>query len=449
MADIMLSIGLMSGTSMDGIDAALLDTDGEGQIFELGNIKINYSAETRILLKAAERAVKNTGGDLARAAQLYLTALEDYIAQELYFGQGYPNVAALNKKVAHLESFLKQAVHSNEPLNFAKVVQHSTCLHADAVSELLKILGKQSSEIDVIGYHGQTLFHNPHERITVQIGDGKYLAQLTGITVVNDFRARDVLAGGQGAPFAPIYHQALAKRDKKSPLAVVNCGGIANISLIIDDNLEHLIGFDTGPGNGLIDALIKQRTAGIDVMDTDGKYGLHGKVSDEVLQALHAKSLQSRGDYLQRKPPKSLDIRDMQLIPELDGLSLANACATLESFTAKTIVDSLDLLYLQASNIPKHWILAGGGWYNPVIRRELGRFIQEKLGDGIVVETATEAGWNSDAMEAQLFAYFALRSLKNLPLSMPGTTGVPIPLSGGHIHLAPNGATAAVAALLA
>ena len=375
----MLSIGLMSGTSMDGIDAALLQTDGEDLIVELGHVHLPYTSEVVQQLKAAEIIAKTGQGDLSMVTGL------------------------------------------------------STRLHAQAVQALLNQTHKKADEIGVIGYHGQTLFHDAAQKVSIQIGDGALLAQLTGISVVNDFRQTDLQAGGQGAPFAPLYHLCLAKRDQHIPLAVVNCGGISNITLIQNASLEDLSGFDTGPGNGLIDALVRARTQNREAMDRDGQYGSQGEVHPDVLEALFARAIIKNGEnYFAKKPPKSLDIRDMHLLPELDRLSLEDACATLEAFTAASIVNSLDLV---SGPIPTHWVLAGGGWYNPVIRQELTQRLQAKLGDDLHIETADEMGWNSQALEAQIFAHFAVRRLKNLPLTMPGTTGVSKPVTGGTVYL--------------
>jgi len=440
----MLSFGLMSGTSMDAIDVACLETDGEDYIVELGHAKLDYSAETKWLLKAAERAIKAAEGDLRAAALHYPNMLQEYLTQELKIEQ-----KAAAKELARLTTYLQAENKTDNPLSLEAVIQLSTRLHAQVVKKLLLQIGKQPRETDVIGYHGQTMFHNPAKKITVQIGDGQYLAELTRIVVVNDFRGCDVAAGGQGAPFAPIYHQALAKRDGKIPLAVVNCGGIANISLIVGDALDNLIGFDTGPGNGLIDALIRERTFGRETMDRDGQYGLAGKVNEVVLQGLFNTAIRKNGrNYFQMPVPKSLDIRDMTLIPALAELSLADACATLEAFTAEMIVQSLELVNLSSDQVPRHWILAGGGCYNPVIRRELEQRLYAKFGADATIQVADEAGWNSEAMEAQIFAYFAVRSLKNLPLSLPNTTGVAKPLSGGHVYIPSTGGTAAVERLL-
>jgi anhydro-N-acetylmuramic acid kinase len=169
-------------------------------------------------------------------------------------------------------------------------------------------------------------------------------------------------------------------------------------------------------------------------MDRDGQYGLHGRVHPEILEALFMQAIiKDQQNYFAKPPPKSLDIRDMHLIAELDDLSFEDACATLEAFTAEAIVRSLDFLDTDHP-IPEHWVLAGGGWYNPVIRRELTVRLQSRLGPAVCIQTADEMGWNSQALEAQIFAHFALRRLKNLPLTVPATTGVSHPVTGGVIH---------------
>ncbi len=418
----MLSIGLMSGTSMDGIDAALLQTDGEDELIELAHIKLNYSPEVQWLLKAAERAVSQAKGQIARANQFYVSALRYYLQDELHL-----TPLAIQSALSNLSQIIY-------PLNLSQVVELSTQLHADAVNLLLKKSQYQAGKIDVVGYHGQTVLHHPAAKIIIQLGDGQKLADLTGIRVVNNFRDADIAAGGQGAPFAPLYHQALAKRDGKLPVMVVNCGGIANVSCIPDDKVDNLIAFDTGPGNGLIDALVKQRTQGREAMDKDGQYGRMGQVNEDILTQLTHKAITKRPGYFNLRPPKSLDIRDFGLISALDALSLADACATLEYFTAQTIVNSVQLIPHPQAHIPRHWILAGGGWHNPIIRNHLTHLLYAKLGADVVIETATEAGWTNDAIEAQIFAYFAVRRLKNLPLSVPSTTGVSHPISGGVLH---------------
>ncbi len=260
-----------------------------------------------------------------------------------------------------------------------------------------------------------------------------HLASELLTTVVADFRSADIAAGGQGAPLAPIYHHALAVRNHKIPAVVINCGGISNLSVITSEAETDLTGYDAGPGNGLIDRFVRQRTAGKEHMDKDGQYGLRGSVNLDVLKSLHEKSLKKNGrQYLSLPVPKSLDIGDMELIPELDALTIEDGCATLEAFTADAIVESLNLL---TTAIPRTWILTGGGWKNPVIRAELEQRLEVKLNGRVEILTADQAGWNSQAMEAQLFAYLAVRSQQNKMLTFPGTTGVQEPLTGGSISL--------------
>lgn len=430
----------MSGTSMDGIDAALLETDGSPHaIKNLGYTSISYDPRFKILLKAAEYSVRKYAGDVAKAKIYYLQDIEEYIAKILQ--------TTTHNKIAELSNYLYGSENSNFQLTFESVIQHSTQLHAMAVKKLLSETGYKAHQIDVVGFHGQTLFHRPSIKTSVVVGNGQYLADDLGITVVNDFRAHDVANGGHGAPLAPLYHQALAIRDNKIPLAVVNCGGIANITLVNNSNEVDLIAYDTGPGNGLIDQLIRQRTHGKENMDTDGRYGKNGKVDEQVLKALYAKAIIKDGkNYFFSKPPKSLDIGDMQLISELDALSLEDACATLEVFTADSIIHSLKLLNIK---LPQHWVLAGGGWNNPVILQELKTRLNKEFGSSVQVFTADQMGWNSQAMEAEIFAYLATRSLKNMPLSVPSTTRVPEPLSGGYAYIPKSGTTAAVNQLIA
>jgi anhydro-N-acetylmuramic acid kinase len=436
----MLSIGLMSGTSMDGIDASLLETDGSANLIkDLGHTSITYSQEFKILLKGAEYAVRQCVGDLTQAKTCYAQMLAGYLINEL-------KIENISETLAQLSSYLYGVENAKRSVTLDDVIEHSTRLHHEAVIKLLKKTGYKAKQIDVIGYHGQTMFHRPSIRVSVAVGNSQSLADKLGITVVSQFRNRDVAAGGEGAPFAPLYHQALAIRDKKVPVAIVNCGGIANITIISSASAADLIAFDTGPGNGLIDRLVKQRTQGKETMDTDGKYGKRGVVNEKMLASLYEKSILKDGkNYFLESPPKSLDIGDMTLIPELALLSLADACATLETFTADTIVSSFKLLRIE---LPEHWILAGGGWRNPVIFHALESRLKNLVGEQVNILTADKAGWNAQAMEAQIFAYHAVRSLQNKPLSMPGTTRVPTPLSGGQAHVPSTGATRAVEKLI-
>ena len=398
MNTVLLAIGLMSGTSMDGIDAVLLRTDGEGIVEEIASISLDYDDATKKRLKSAEKKIRETYSHSGTHPESYEIP-----------GQARDDEGAWDDDGARDD-----------------VTRLSTDLHIQAVEKLLTKSGYKAEDIDVIGYHGQTMYHNPEAKISIILGDGALMAKTLGITVVNDFRRNDIDHGGKGAPFAPIYHMALAKRDHKIPLAIVNCGGIANITLISSDNPDDIIAFDTGPGNGLIDKLVRERTDGKEHMDANGKYGSKGGVHEDVLKILYEKSIiKDNKNFFTTLPPKSLDIGDMILPSAINDLSMEDACRTLEAFTADSIIKSLELT---STKTPKNWILAGGGWYNPVILSELKTRLKAK---NMVAETADEGGWNSKALEAQIFAYLAVRSLRGLPLSFPGTTGVPKPMTGG------------------
>ena len=426
----LLAIGLMSGTSMDGIDAALLSTDGESFVKELGSASLQYDLEFKVLLKGAEYGVRKAEGDLAAAARSYQNDLAAYLKE----GRNLDK-SLIPAEIARLSRYFYGG--EPRPILLQDVIQRSTLLHADAVKKVLEATGHGAREVDLIGYHGQTLFHRPAIGVTVQAGDGNYLADLCGIPVVFDFRSADVQAGGQGAPFAPLYHAALARQMGLAPLVVTNCGGISNITVITGNDAE-LYAFDTGPGNGLIDRFVFSRVGR--PYDENGIYGLQGQVDPEVLSALRNRSLlDSEGrNYLDHPAPKSLDINDMLLVPELERLSLQDGSATLERFTAECIVNSLQLVTQRGIQIPHMWVVAGGGWNNPVILRDLQELLQNRLGNTVRVERAERVGWNGTALEAQIFAYLAVRSIKGLPLSVPGTTGVPNPISGGKFVM-PNG----------
>ncbi len=412
---------------MDGIDASLLNTDGNFTLREIDSYQFSYSDNIKILLKSAERAISKSYGDMVKARAVYFEELENYLVEDLLLTR-----ESVPQKLELLKNYLDKITQSENELCLDNIILLSTLLHANVVKALLQKSNYAASDIDVIGYHGQTMYHNPIKRISIQVGDGNLLAKLTKIKVVDNFRERDLNLGGQGAPFAPIYHRALAVRDEKLPLVVVNCGGIANITIVNSHDFSELQGFDTGPGNGLIDSFIKMRTKSIESMDFNGKYGLQGEVCQETIEALFAKSSLVNGENFYNKiPPKSLDIRDLKLIPELDNLSINDGAATLESFSAAAIVSSISKL----PNVPDFWVLAGGGFNNPVILQQLKTKLYNFYAREIKIVKASSLGWNSKSLEAQLFAYLAVRSLQDLPLSFPSTTGVAYPVSGGSLHM--------------
>jgi anhydro-N-acetylmuramic acid kinase len=220
-------------------------------------------------------------------------------------------------------------------------------------------------------------------------------------------------------------------RDNKLPCAIVNCGGIANITVIPSESALALMGFDTGPGNGLLDRFVRDRTQGQEMYDQDGRYALQGQVDLEVIQALYERGvIKNHQNFFAMQPPKSLDTGDLKSIPELERLSLEDGCATLAFFTGESIVKSFAWIKNQIP-LPRQWILAGGGWYHPMIRTIFETQVKRDYGADILIQTADEVGWSTQAMEAELIAYLAVRSLRGIPLSFPKTTRVSRPMCGG------------------
>ena len=277
--------------------------------------------------------------------------------------------------------------------------------------------GLPPSAIAVIGFHGQTVLHQPERRLTVQLGNGMALAARLGIPVVYDFRAADVAAGGEGAPMVPVFHRAMARMlDRMQPVGVLNLGGVANLTFVDGDS--ELIACDTGPGNALIDDFLRLRTG--NARDNDGRAAAAGKVDEAAVARVLAHP------FFARRPPKSLDRNAFRTWVaeegELADKTTEDGAATLTAITAAAIARTVAVL----PRPPASWIVAGGGTRNPTLMRML----RARLAPA-AIETADAVGWSADALEAQAFAYLAVRSLRGLPISFPATTGVPRPLTGG------------------
>ena len=362
MSKLTTAIGLMSGTSLDGIDVALIRTDGENIVQRGPSQTYAYSDEQRNILRAALREAKN----LIR--------------------------------------------RDERPSGLARAETALTDWHVQAVESFLKT---NPATIDVIGFHGQTVFHRPEIKLTIQLGDGKALAKRLGMPVVYDMRAADVAAGGQGAPFVPVYHRALAANLPERPIAFVNIGGVANITWIGADG--EMIAFDTGPGNALLNDWAMKHL-GLP-QDTGGTLALKGKVNDEILDAALALP------YFNLPPPKSLDRNAFEAL-SLDRLSPEDGAATLVAFTKASIMLANDWF----PSSPKRYIVCGGGRHNPAIMSAL-------RGGSELFQTAEEVGLNGDSIEAEAWAYLAVRSQKKLPLSFPMTTKVSQPMTGGVLAL--------------
>lgn len=363
MADILKVIGLMSGTSLDGVDAAILETDGETIARPGPALMLPYGADVRAALRAALEAARG-------------------------WAPGVP----VPPEITAAERVLTKA-------------------HIAAVEMLLAKAGLGPRDIAYLGFHGQTVLHRPKERRTWQIGDAASLARASGIAVVNDFRLADVAAGGQGAPFVPLYHEVLT-RAMQRPVAVVNIGGVANLTYVGEDG--SLIAFDTGPGNAGIDDWALTHTG--EPVDRDGALARAGAVNEPALAAM------LRHEFFAKTPPKSLDRLDFAN-DKVSHLSPADGAATLTVFTAA----SLAAAGTHLPKAPLTWIVCGGGRHNPVLMAALQKRIAAK------VVTAETVGWRGDFLEAEAFAYLAVRSVKGLPLSLPSTTGVPTPMPGGRL----------------
>ncbi len=300
------------------------------------------------------------------------------------------------------------------------VARELTLRHAAAVTTVLAHAGVAASEIAVVGFHGQTVAHRPERGWTWQIGDAALLARLTGIAVVSDFRSADVAAGGQGAPLAPVYHRALvAPLLAEGPVAVLNLGGVGNITWFGRRGEDDWGSFDTGPGNALIDDWV--RAEGGRSHDAGGGIAATGEVHDDVLT-----NMLDLG-WFDLAPPKSLDRADFS-IGAARGLSLADGAATLTAFTAATVAEALRHIPVA----PRRLLVTGGGRHNATLMRMLGQRT------GVPTLPVEAVGWDGDALEAEAFGYLAVRSLQGLALSYPQTTGVGRATTGGVSTLPPR-----------
>ena len=275
------------------------------------------------------------------------------------------------------------------------------------------------SQVSVVGFHGQTILHRPDRGLTVQLGDGAALAARLGIPVVYDFRAADIAAGGQGAPVVPVFHRAMVRMLKERyPVAVLNVGGVANVTYVDDD--RELVAFDTGPGNALIDDFLRLRTG--QMQDDEGRTAAAGKVDTAAVERV------LKHPFFARRPPKSLDRNEFRnwVTDEsrLADKSTEDGAATITAITVAAVERAIAVL----PSTPATWIVAGGGTRNPTLMKMLIERLKPAT-----VKTALDVGWSADALEAQAFAYLAVRSLKRLPLTFPATTGVPKPMTGGIV----------------
>ncbi|HZZ63810.1 MAG TPA: anhydro-N-acetylmuramic acid kinase [Roseiarcus sp.] len=351
------AIGVISGTSMDGIDVALIRSDGGTRIDAGPGATFPYPD----LLSRTLRAV------VADPSQAEEPQME------------------LERKV--------------------------TDAHIGAVEAFLERFAIARESVALVGMHGQTILHRPRARLTRQLCDGSRAAAALGIDVVCDFRSADVAAGGEGAPLAPVYHAAIAA-DLERPLIVLNWGGVGNVTWLGDNG--EIIAFDTGPANAMLDDFLLRRSGA--AFDKDGALARRGQVDAQAIEAM------MRDPYFDRPPPKSLDRNHFAaLAASVEGLSDADGAATLAAFTVEATAAALRLI----AKPPRLWLVGGGGRRNEFLMRGLA----ERL--GVAVDPVEAVGFDGDALEAQCFAYLAIRSRQGAPLSFPTTTGVRAPTSGG------------------
>lgn len=354
------AIGAISGTSMDGIDVSLVSSDGRDAVSFGAGASYPYRETTRRDLQAVI-------ADAEKASSEPLVALEAAVTAD----------------------------------------------HLEAVRRFVADQGLDLGTVDLVGLHGQTIYHRPERRFTRQLIDGQAVADALGVPTVDRFRHADVAAGGEGAPFAPLYHRALAQRLAQ-PVMVLNLGGVGNVTYI---DGETVIAFDTGPASAIIDDFVARRLGR--PFDEDGALAASGRVHDDLVAAF------MDNPFFDRPAPKSLDRNDFHRRAQVvEPLSDADGAATLAAFTVESLVAALR----HVPRAPGRWLVGGGGRLNRhIMTRLAGRL-------GVPVEPVETAGWDGDALEAQLFAYLAIRSVKGLPLSLPSTTGVPEPMPGGRLN---------------
>ena len=367
------SLGLMTGTSVDGIDLSLIKSDGLSYFTSIFNKYYKFDADLR------EEIIK------------------------------------LRDKISFAED-LKE--YSKE----LKIIERDlTLFHAEIINKILK---DYKEDIDLIGFHGQTIFHKPNINISLQLGDGKLLSLLTQKLVINDFRKNDLTNGGQGAPLVPIFHKLISININKEfktnfPLNIINIGGITNITQITSkDNLKA---YDLGPGNCLIDEWVRKNSDKL--FDENGLIGKSGKVNDLILN-------QAVDNFSDFSLENSLDIKDFD-ISFAKGLSLEDGCATITKFSAYLIAEGLKKLDEGKNDLKQNYILCGGGRKNNFLIENIQNFLSDKE---VEFKKIDDYEFDGDYIESQAFAYLAIRSYLKLPISFPNTTRCKSPTTGGVIN---------------
>ncbi len=371
MGKIFTSLGLMSGTSGDGVDASLISSDGLNKYSIIFNQYFKFDQKT------------------------------------------YDKVHILKDKITKFEDLKKYDTEINE------LEREITLFHSKVVSA---IISSTNEKIDLIGFHGQTIYHNSSEKISKQIGDARLLSQLTEKVIINNFRKNDIQNGGEGAPLTPIFHNQIVKQKNiKFPVCILNIGGISNISAIRSLESDSLKSRDLGPGNCLIDEWIRKNTK--KKFDKNGEIAKVGKVDKLILnQALD----NFENSFVKKR--LSFDTRDFSL-GFVRGLNLEDGAATLTDYTGKVIITNL--LNFLSKDKEKNWkiLICGGGRKN----KTLIDIMEKEILKNFSIQLIDDYGVDGDYVESQAFAYIAIRSFLNLPITFPGTTGCKKPCSGGII----------------
>ena len=367
------SLGLMTGTSVDGIDLSLIKSDGLSYFTSILNKYYKFDADLR------ERIIK----------------LRDKISS-----------------VEDLKEYSKKL----------KIIERDlTLFHAEIINEIFK---DYKEDIDLIGFHGQTIFHKPSIKISLQLGDGKLLSQLTQKIVINDFRKNDLDNGGQGAPLVPVFHKLILTKINKEfkinfPVNIINIGGITNITQITNE--DNLTAYDVGPGNCLIDEWVRKNSDKL--FDENGLIGKSGKVNDLILN-------QAVDNFSDFSLENSLDVKDFD-ISFAKGLSLEDGCATITKFSAYLIAEGLKKLDEGKNDLKQNYILCGGGRKNNFLIENIQNFLSDKE---VEFKKIDDYEFDGDYIESQAFAYLAIRSYLKLPISFPNTTRCKSPTTGGVIN---------------
>ena len=371
MGKIYTSLGLMSGTSMDGIDLSIIRSNGENEY-------------------------------------------------EAVFDKYFEYDKGLYQDLTNFRDKIKSSKDLKFHVEIAKSLEKKiTLFHAKVTNEVLK---ESNINIDFIGFHGQTIFHNAEEKLSKQLGDGKLLSSLTKKTVVYDFRQNDLIKEGQGAPLAPIFHQLIVNKNKIDlPVCILNIGGVANLTIITSHEVNNLKSYDIGPGNCLIDDWIRKKIK--KKYDENGKSAKLGKTNEIILnQAL------DNFNYKKNKSNLSFDVNDFDL-NFVRGFSLEDGASVLTDFTGKIITSSLiSLLSIEKNKVWKV-LICGGGRKNSYLMKSIKKINSKNF----IIQTIDSYGINGDFVESQAFAFLAIRSHLNLPISFPNTTGCNEPCTGGVI----------------